>query len=80
MASHEGARRITWVGSLITKVGGFVGVALCLAAFAGRLSYFWPKLFLLPVVVGSAISFIGLTMERLAKQSDVGRQCDNRNR
>ncbi len=74
MATHEGARRITQTGGLIARGGGFVGIVLCLVAFTGKLSYLWPKLFLVPVVVGSVISLVGVAMERFAKQSDVGRQ------
>ena len=74
MAIHDGARGITWAGALITKTGGFVGIVLCLVAFTGKVSYFWPKLFLVPVVVGSVVSLVGVAMERFAKQSDVGRQ------
>jgi len=74
MAIQDGARRITQGGSLITTIGGFVGIVLCLIAFTGKLSYLWPKLFLVPVVVGSVISLVGVAMEKFAKQPDVGRQ------
>jgi xanthine/uracil permease len=74
MGTHDDARRVTLAGSLITRAGGFVGIVLCLVAFTGKLSYLWPKLFLVPVVVGSVISLVGVAMERFAKQSDAGRQ------
>jgi len=72
MSTVEGAQRIIRIGQVVSIAGGLLGAAVWLLAFSGNLNRI--IVFLLLPWIGLSISLVGKRQERLAQQSDVGRQ------
>ena len=70
MATVQAAKRVRWIGYLVTVIGSSVCLVLWLAfqmARAGRFLF-------ISIIVGSTIQLIGMILQRSAKQPNVGRQ------
>ena len=72
MITVGSARLVKRIGQFLALFGLVMGVAVFVGwqlPRSGRLI-----LWILPVLVGSLLSLLGMILERSAKQSDVGRQ------
>ncbi len=72
MIAAESARLIKRIGQFLALFGLVMGVVVFVGwqlPRSGRL-----MLWILPLLVGSLMSLLGMILERSARQSDVGRQ------